>query len=144
MTAPAPQPKPTAVEGSQPANASARAGGVMKLEISEPSTRSAGGILVIDTDAVEDIAEFFHNEHSNVAQSYETALSLAQNFVQGADKLDRAWEAINALGGSGSTPEELAFVYAIERALDEIEALGGMDPKQRALVMPLEQEKSHD
>lgn len=48
----------------------------MKLEISEPSARHTGPILISDEDR-NDIAEFFHNEHATVGQSYETALSLA-------------------------------------------------------------------
>lgn len=107
----------------------------MKLSILEPSPRESGAILICD-EGHNDIAEFYHNEHATVEQSYETALMLAQALVSasavGAVKpLDQAWEAINTLGGSGSTPEELAYVYGIECALDEIEALGGMDPKQR-------------
>lgn len=52
----------------------------MKLEILEPSTREAGAILVCDQDH-NDIAEFYHNEHATVGQSYETALMLAQKLV---------------------------------------------------------------
>lgn len=55
----------------------------MKLAVSEPSTREAGPILVIDEDH-NDIAEFFHNEHATVGQSYETALGLAKLLVAGA------------------------------------------------------------
>lgn len=50
------------------------------------------------------------------------------------EKLDQAWEEINALGGTGSTAEELAFIHGIERALEVIESLGGMDPKQRRVL----------
>lgn len=73
-----------------------------RLEISEPSTRSSGGILVIDIQAVEDIAEFFHNEHSTVAQSYEEALAHAQNFIQSALRASQP--------GAGSR-EELAIHF---------------------------------
>lgn len=52
----------------------------MKLEIIEPSERHTGPILVCD-EARNDIAEFFHNEHATVEQSYETALALAQTLV---------------------------------------------------------------
>lgn len=55
----------------------------MKLYISEPSERHAGPILVCD-EAHNDIAEFYHNEHATVGQSYETALALAQKLVTGA------------------------------------------------------------
>lgn len=50
--------------------------------------------------------------------------------------LDAAYEKINALGGTGATPEELAFVEAIGKSLEVIEELGGMDPKFRALAKP--------
>jgi hypothetical protein len=56
----------------------------VKLRISEPSTRAAGPILVIDEDH-NDIAEFFHNEHATVPQSYDKALILAKLLVDSAD-----------------------------------------------------------
>jgi len=52
----------------------------MQLYISEPEPRESGPILVYDEDH-NDIAEFFHNEHATVGQSYETALALAQKLV---------------------------------------------------------------
>jgi hypothetical protein len=48
-------------------------------------------------------------------------------------KLDQAWAAINALGGT-PTPgdaESSGFVYGIDKALEVIEELGGMDPLKR-------------
>lgn len=45
--------------------------------------------------------------------------------------IDAAWERINALGGTGSTSEDLAFIYGVDRALSVIEELGGMDPLRR-------------
>lgn len=42
--------------------------------------------------------------------------------------LDRAWEAINVLGGVPANEYERGFNDAIGRALDEIEKLGGKDP----------------
>lgn len=54
----------------------------MKLYVSEPSERHTGPILVCDEDGHNDIAEFFHNEHATVSQSYETALGLAQALVE--------------------------------------------------------------
>lgn len=56
----------------------------MKLFVSEPSERRAGPILVHD-EAHNDIAEFFHNEHATVSQSYETALTLAKCLVEASD-----------------------------------------------------------
>jgi hypothetical protein len=52
-------------------------------------------------------------------------------------KLDQAWEAINVLGGSPeqNNSYDQGFVDAIVKALDEIEKLGGMDPKQRASTL---------
>jgi hypothetical protein len=50
------------------------------LYISEPEPRERGAILISDEDS-NDIAEFFHNEHATVDQSYETALALAQRLV---------------------------------------------------------------
>lgn len=49
------------------------------------------------------------------------------------EKLDQAWEAINALGGSKmyAVGYDLGICDTVERALEIIEALGGMDPKQR-------------
>ena len=55
----------------------------MKLEIMEPHERHAGPILVCD-EAHNDIAEFFHDEHATVGQSYETALGLARALVAAA------------------------------------------------------------
>jgi hypothetical protein len=52
------------------------------LYISEPEPRSSGPILVCDADH-NDVAEFFHNEHATVGQSYEVALSLAQRLADG-------------------------------------------------------------
>lgn len=54
----------------------------MNLEILEPPTRDAGPILVCD-EAHNDIAEFYHNDHATVEQSYETALALARILVAG-------------------------------------------------------------
>ena len=53
----------------------------MKLYVSEPHERHAGPILVADEDH-NDIAEFYHNEHATVGQSYETALALAKALVE--------------------------------------------------------------
>jgi len=50
--------------------------------------------------------------------------------------LNLAWEAVNALGGSGSTAEELAYIYGIERALEVIEHLGGVDPLPLRAALP--------
>jgi hypothetical protein len=49
-------------------------------------------------------------------------------------KLDMAWEAINALGGSSeqNNSYDQGAVDVIAKALEAIEVLGGMDPKQRA------------
>lgn len=44
----------------------------------EPHERHAGAILVVDADN-NDIAEFYHNEHATVPQSYESALALAND-----------------------------------------------------------------
>lgn len=50
----------------------------MKLEIVSAERDSA--ILIGDEDH-NDIAEFYHNEHATVGQSYETALALAAKLV---------------------------------------------------------------
>ncbi|MGR4927228.1 hypothetical protein ACIPUD_10480 [Bradyrhizobium sp. CAR08] len=63
---------------------SAPSKGGMKLYISEPEPRESGAILISDDDR-NDVAEFFHNEHATVGQSYETALALAQKLVTGDD-----------------------------------------------------------
>jgi hypothetical protein len=47
-------------------------------------------------------------------------------------KLDQAWEEINALGGTSyASSYDHGIHDTVERALEIIEALGGMDPKQR-------------
>lgn len=47
--------------------------------------------------------------------------------------LDKAWDEINALGGSKDIGGyDLGICDTVEKALEIIEALGGMDPKQRA------------
>jgi hypothetical protein len=53
----------------------------MKLSIASDDREHA--ILVCD-EAHNDIAEFFHNEHATVGQSYETALGLARALVAAA------------------------------------------------------------
>ena len=57
----------------------------MKLFISEPYPRESGAILVHDENS-NDIAEFYHNEHATVDQSYEVALAMAQFLVDGWNK----------------------------------------------------------
>lgn len=49
------------------------------------------------------------------------------------EKLDQAWDEINALGGSGNSTNlyDDGVCKTVERALDIIERLGGMDPKLR-------------
>lgn len=54
----------------------------LKLKIIEPTDRSSA-ILVCDEHG--DIAEFYHNEHATVEQSYETALILARKLVAAAN-----------------------------------------------------------
>jgi hypothetical protein len=56
----------------------------MKLFISEPEERHQGAILIHD-EALNDIAEFYHNEHATVDTSYETALALAEALVSAAN-----------------------------------------------------------
>lgn len=53
----------------------------MKLQIFEPSTPDAGPILVCD-EALNDIAEFYHDGHATVGQTYGTALMLARKLVE--------------------------------------------------------------
>lgn len=45
--------------------------------------------------------------------------------------LDRAWELINAQGGSGDTEYDRGRSDAFDGALEIIEQLGGMDPAKR-------------
>ena len=49
------------------------------------------------------------------------------------NELDKAWEAINALGGWVADSDVAGKGYndAISAALNEIEKLGGMDPVNR-------------
>jgi hypothetical protein len=55
-------------------------------------------------------------------------------------KLDLAWEAINSLGGiSMPDPYERGFRDAIDRALDEIEGLGGSDPTHKRIQLPIQE-----
>lgn len=53
----------------------------MKLFISEPSERHLGPILIHDEEN-NDIAEFFHDYHATVGQSYEIALMLAKKLIE--------------------------------------------------------------
>lgn len=52
------------------------------------------------------------------------------------EKLDQAWEAINALGGrpEQDSSYDQGIVDTVTKALDIIEGLGGMDPKERARI----------
>jgi hypothetical protein len=52
-------------------------------------------------------------------------------------KLDLAWEAVNALGGSReqNNSYDQGHVDAIARALEEIERLGGEDPAPKRALM---------
>jgi hypothetical protein len=56
-------------------------------------------------------------------------------------ELDRAWEAVNALGGWVSDNDISGQGYndAISAALKEIEKLGGMDPTERLLCLAQKQ-----
>src|ERR1700737_4878662 len=65
----------------------------MKLSIASSDRDHA--ILVCD-EANNDIAEFYHNEHATVGQSYETALALAQKLVTPAPVGMDAREALEA------------------------------------------------
>ncbi|MCK1577737.1 hypothetical protein [Bradyrhizobium sp. 174] len=80
---------------------SAPSKGGMKLYISEPEPRESGAILISDDDR-NDVAEFFHNEHATVGQSYETALALAQKLVTGDDA--------QAVGMREALESALAFI----------------------------------
>lgn len=60
----------------------------MGLYIIEPTTRAAGGIVVCDAEH-NDVAEFFHNEHATVSQTYETAMAHAQQLVDCTVERDR-------------------------------------------------------
>lgn len=51
----------------------------MKLKIMSDDRGHA--ILICDENN-NDIAEFYHNEHATVEQSYETALMLAKKLVE--------------------------------------------------------------
>lgn len=109
----------------------------MKLYVSEPSERHAGPILVHDEDH-NDIAEFYHNEHATVGQSYETALALAQKLVTGdqpqrfADTEVDAWQDREALCSLGGWQKEAADrMYDKILALRcELNALNGAPPPQ--------------
>ena len=50
--------------------------------------------------------------------------------------LDRAWEAVNALGGTGSGERHAGHEEALGQALDEIEKLGGRDPLTKIVMTP--------
>jgi hypothetical protein len=93
----------------------------MKLYISEPSERHLGPILVCDGDDHNDIAEFYHNEHATVGQSYETALGLADVLVS-ASKLEKALrnlveECVNPADGGPYEDGEWPMLDAGRRAL---------------------------
>jgi hypothetical protein len=60
----------------------------VQLYISEPEPRESGPILVCDADH-NDIAEFYHNEHATVGQTYETALMLARQLVDTHESFER-------------------------------------------------------
>ncbi len=73
----------------------------MKLEIFEPSTPDAGPILVCD-EALNDIAEFYHDGHATVGQTYETALMLARKLVEAS-----AEPACETCNGDGKIDQRL-------------------------------------
>ncbi|MDB5584852.1 MAG: hypothetical protein JWR80_10028 [Bradyrhizobium sp.] len=52
------------------------------------------------------------------------------------EKLDQAWDKINTLGGRDvqDNSYDQGIVDTVRKALEIIEALGGMDPKQRQLA----------
>lgn len=90
----------------------------MKLEIIEPSIPAAGPILVCD-EAHNDIAEFYHNEHATVGQSYRTALLLAKALVTasnagrawlgGMSTIERLWNPFQTCSTEDNRPVELKF-----------------------------------
>jgi hypothetical protein len=49
------------------------------------------------------------------------------------EKLDQAWQEINALGGRDDQDNsyDQGIVDTVRKALEIIEALGGMDPSER-------------
>lgn len=61
-------------------------------------------------------------------------------------KIDLAWEAINALGGSSmqNNSYDQGAVDAIAKALEEIERLGGKDPEPQRLAERREHNKKHN
>jgi hypothetical protein len=65
-----------------------------KLRIQSADRDSA--ILVCDED-YNDIAEFYHNEHATVSQSYETALDLAQKLVASPSRDEIVEECAKAI-----------------------------------------------
>jgi len=68
----------------------------MKLTISEPEERHAGPILVFD-EAHNDVAEFYHSEHSTAGQSYETAYGYANRLISHDALVKALGEAIARL-----------------------------------------------
>ena len=56
------------------------------------------------------------------------------------EKLDQVWDAVNVLGGRPDQDNsyDQGWADAIAKALDEIEKLGGMDPKLRPSVKALQ------
>ena len=69
-------------------------------------------------------------------EQYQMMKELAQAFnksLEQRNKLDVAWEEINALGGYYDEDDEYGrgFNEAIGHALDIIERLGGVDPATR-------------
>jgi hypothetical protein len=69
----------------------------------------------------------------------DAVIALARRALSqaGGELLDKAWENVNALGGDDSSPNDGGYCLAIDRALREIEKLGGRDPLTRS---PLERE----
>lgn len=92
-----------------------------KLFISEPAERHTGPILIHDEDH-NDIAEFYHNEHATVEQTYEEALFFARlvtkNVKHAIAPEDRMIDHGNGMGGPAGTSEVNAANRDALRRLD--------------------------
>jgi hypothetical protein len=94
----------------------------MALYIIEPTTRADGAIVVCDAEH-NDVAEFFHNEHATVSQTYDKALELATDFVRSAELQKAVFDASVTIHGLIEFPGEQGEWDSAQDLLPRLQAL---------------------
>lgn len=95
----------------------------MTLYVIEPTTRAAGAIVVCESGQNNNIAEFFHNEHATVDQTYEQALALATDFTKVVEFFQAVEDAAIAIHGLLENPGDEEEWVSIRDLLPKLQSL---------------------